>query len=210
MRRDVKPAIPNLEKAFIPWMWLILFLFLASILATVGFYFYNFRGGLSSDPEEWSAFGSYVGGLLGPIFSFISLIGLYVTVQISIRALQATVSGNEIQKLHNLIMHLEEEITAATFPNPVPPYNGPAQPRPQNEYRALQHANRYRLLYYWLTRVTNIDKYDALAIHICDKHSGAVSKLSQAGWFKAAAGSESDAIAAYYAQQAARLHRDDI
>lgn len=51
----------------------------AAILAT---YFYggNFGSGFSSNNEDWGAFGSYLGGVLGSLFGFFSFMLLLATV----------------------------------------------------------------------------------------------------------------------------------
>jgi hypothetical protein len=44
------------------------------------FYFYHFDGGLSVSNQEWSQFGDFVGGTVGPSLSFAALLGLAVTL----------------------------------------------------------------------------------------------------------------------------------
>ncbi|HGV9286785.1 TPA: hypothetical protein ACNOHR_002066, partial [Enterobacter hormaechei] len=43
-------------------------------------YFVNFHHALSSDPNKWSAFGSYIGGVYGPLATIISVVVLVITV----------------------------------------------------------------------------------------------------------------------------------
>jgi hypothetical protein len=51
------------------------------IVLVLAFYIYP-RGGYSigTNPAFWGAFGDYVGGILNPIFGFITLLGLVITV----------------------------------------------------------------------------------------------------------------------------------
>lgn len=48
-----------------------------SIIAVIGFYTFQFHNyDLSKDVDDWNQFGGYVGGVLGPVLSFISLVML--------------------------------------------------------------------------------------------------------------------------------------
>ena len=53
---------------------MLLATFLAVLLAltVLGPYFYTFSGSLSSSSQEWSNFGSYVGGTLGPLYALLA------------------------------------------------------------------------------------------------------------------------------------------
>lgn len=53
---------------------------IASVIVLV-IYFYRFNGPLSSKPEDWSSFGGYVGGVLGPLYAFLAFIGLLETLR---------------------------------------------------------------------------------------------------------------------------------
>lgn len=46
----------------------------AVILSYVGFFYFKLRYGFSHDPAVWGQLGDYVGGLLNPILSFISVV----------------------------------------------------------------------------------------------------------------------------------------
>ncbi len=64
--------------------------FLAALVGFVLFstflvlYFYRsvFSGEISANANDWSVFGTYVGGVLGPVISFVALIGLLVTAKL--------------------------------------------------------------------------------------------------------------------------------
>jgi uncharacterized membrane protein len=58
----------------------ILFIGLASVLIVAGFYFWKFPNELSSQHITWGEFGSYFGGALGPVLSFLALIGVLLTL----------------------------------------------------------------------------------------------------------------------------------
>jgi len=95
------------------------------------------------------------------------------------------------------------------MPSQTPKYDGPKKKRPPNEFITLQIANIIKLQYHWLNRVSRIDKYDALAIHVSEKNGGLVNKLEKLGWFKSV-GDKDSKIVDFYNRQAARLFRTDI
>lgn len=53
---------------------------IVSVCLSVYFYRKSFGGELSVKPEEWSAFGTYVGGLFSPLISFLTLIAILKTI----------------------------------------------------------------------------------------------------------------------------------
>ena len=59
-----------------------IFFGLCACLAVVSAYYYGgeFKGSFSHDNDDWGAFGSYVGGVLGAVFGFFSFILLVITV----------------------------------------------------------------------------------------------------------------------------------
>ncbi|TAJ52577.1 MAG: hypothetical protein EPN60_02665 [Nevskiaceae bacterium] len=57
-------------------------------LVVLVLYIVKFHAGLSDDQDTWGQFGDYVGGLLNPIFGFISVIALLSTLLIQVRELR--------------------------------------------------------------------------------------------------------------------------
>ncbi|NMG43122.1 hypothetical protein GPA22_05185 [Aromatoleum toluvorans] len=53
---------------------------LTSMLVVVGFYFYSFHGPLSTSNSDWGTFGDYFGGVLNPLFGFLSLMAILATI----------------------------------------------------------------------------------------------------------------------------------
>ena len=82
MLDDVKgmPARTNDRPKERFFIWLLGGLAVVSIVTVVLLYVYKFSGGLSSSSSHWSEFGSYFGGVLGPLISFFTLITVFVTV----------------------------------------------------------------------------------------------------------------------------------
>ncbi len=50
-------------------------------IVPMGFYFLEFSGSLSSDPEKWAFFGSYVAGAVGAPMQFLAVAGLIITLR---------------------------------------------------------------------------------------------------------------------------------
>ncbi|MCS3425282.1 hypothetical protein M2403_003910 [Rahnella sp. BIGb0603] len=64
-----------------PWYTAILSLAILIICGTPLFlYFFKFHQDLSSNSNEWAAFGSYIGGVYGPVFTLASVLVLVITV----------------------------------------------------------------------------------------------------------------------------------
>lgn len=78
----------------------ILFLSTICVLST---YFFNFSDELSDNPDDWANFGSYVGGLLTPIFTVSTLIWLIYTF----------ISQYEIQRKISRMANLEKQLDSA-------------------------------------------------------------------------------------------------
>jgi uncharacterized membrane protein len=53
---------------------------LAAIVLTFGLYFFNFHGAMSDTPGDWGTFGDFVGGVLNPIFGFLSFTAVLITI----------------------------------------------------------------------------------------------------------------------------------
>lgn len=70
----------NLNSNKIIYIAILLILTLIVTLTPLGLYFLKFHKNLSSDFNKWSAFGSYVGGIYGPIFTLLSLAVLVWTL----------------------------------------------------------------------------------------------------------------------------------
>lgn len=82
----------------------LLFLSCAAIvvgtIAAVLVYRQIFNGDFSTESGDWSDFGSYVGGLLGPFVSFVTLLAVLKTVYLQRELLDA--QGAEFERMHLL------------------------------------------------------------------------------------------------------------
>lgn len=84
----------------------------AAAVVAQGVYFYKFAyqtGGwfaLSSDQTDWASFGGFVGGLLGPYFSFLAFIGVVLTVVLQARQIdemKAQAGLEEMQRVMSTV-----------------------------------------------------------------------------------------------------------
>lgn len=76
------PGLEVFKSRLYVFLFGLAFFVLLSAVIVFGFYRYQFSGGISSDGSDWSTFGTYVGGVLGPIISFAALLGLLVTAKL--------------------------------------------------------------------------------------------------------------------------------
>ena len=82
-------------------------IFLVSAIITAAVFSYHyyrlaFSGGLSNQAEDWSAFGTFVGGVFGPLVSFVTLLALLRTIFLQKELLQTQQHEFEaMQKLQN-------------------------------------------------------------------------------------------------------------
>ena len=65
---------------FLSFLLLSVFGVVLAVIVAVGAYRYTFGGTLAVKSEEWSNFGGYVGGLFGPLVSFVTLLAVLKTV----------------------------------------------------------------------------------------------------------------------------------
>jgi|GEM_PF-2534548 len=71
----------NQASKFDKFIKVTIYLGIFSVWGALIFYRINFKGDLSSESQEWSNFGSFYGGLLGPLLSFITIIVLLRTLK---------------------------------------------------------------------------------------------------------------------------------
>lgn len=90
---------------------------LASVCAAIAlaFYFYNFAGGLSTSTEIWGQFGDYFGGSLNPIFAFLGLIALLLSIYV--QALELRHSSEELSKSAEALKQQQESMAQQNFEN---------------------------------------------------------------------------------------------
>ena len=78
---------------------IIAFLFFAGTLITYVLSFVNEFGiCIKADHNNWGQFGSYMGGVLGPIFAFITLIALLHTIDLQSKDIKIKIDEAKVQK----------------------------------------------------------------------------------------------------------------
>lgn len=74
---------PNLKSIGISkFLYISPVVILLCAVCSIYFYRSKFGGELSARSDDWSAFGSYVGGVFGPLISFVTLLAVLVTVNL--------------------------------------------------------------------------------------------------------------------------------
>lgn len=66
------------------------------VFVVFGFYFFNFRNGLSDKSEVWGTFGDYLGGILNPIIAVFAFYLIAKTYELQKKELEATRSLLEV------------------------------------------------------------------------------------------------------------------
>lgn len=59
-----------------------------AFLIVASLYFFNFGVNPSEDHAQWGQFGDYLGGTLNPIFGFLTLIAILMTLTAQVRQLE--------------------------------------------------------------------------------------------------------------------------
>lgn len=93
------------------------------IVIVFALYTWHFPGGLSTDHTRWAEFGSYFGGVLGPILVFFSF--LFLARQIELQRSEMKISAQEAElryredyisrNLHLLKIQLDEPVNEEPF-----------------------------------------------------------------------------------------------
>lgn len=92
--------------AIVSLWFLTIALGIASLAVAIYTYRLKFGGDLSTDPAKWSAFGGYIGGIFGPLVSFLTLIAVLRTVY-----LQRALLKSQMAEFSKMDSH---QITAAS------------------------------------------------------------------------------------------------
>lgn len=83
-------------------------------IVVIGFYIYRLAipAGfeLSGDVEDWSAFGGYIGGVLGPIYAFLAFGGVLLTVYLQRQQIEQLNKQANLEELQRLISSISQKI----------------------------------------------------------------------------------------------------
>lgn len=81
--------LKRLVGVFFSFWFLLTFVAMLAVAAVLAVYRTHFVGGFSTQSADWSAFGSYTGGILGPLISFLTLGAVLRTVYLQRDLLRA-------------------------------------------------------------------------------------------------------------------------
>ena len=90
------------------WIAVCLTVGVLLMIFVVGMYWARFGGQvISGKPEDWAAFGSYVGGTAGPLLAFLTVFLLVITLALQLRQFedsreQLTASRRELERAHDM------------------------------------------------------------------------------------------------------------
>lgn len=94
----------------------------AVLTAPILFYAFNLGGHISQKNEDWGDFGSFIGGMYGSLFSFLSLIAVLYSLKLSqrnnleqIKLIKSEQSTNEFILLLNTLNSFMKD---KSYPNP--------------------------------------------------------------------------------------------
>jgi hypothetical protein len=93
---------------FFSFWFLLTFLALAALCAALFVYRMQFGGGFSAQSGDWSAFGSYIGGILSPLISFLTLGAVLKTVYLQ-RELLETQKQEFVNLSHQQMASLQHQ-----------------------------------------------------------------------------------------------------
>ncbi|MHA2367166.1 MAG: putative phage abortive infection protein [Candidatus Hodarchaeales archaeon] len=86
--KDNKKEDSFLSNHLLKILVILIFVGITFYIGALSFYFYNFNGGLVHEQDKWGQFGDYIGGTLNPLFAFLALIALLLTVVLQSRELK--------------------------------------------------------------------------------------------------------------------------
>ena len=113
-------------KAIFSWAKSITFVAVFFSLVLISLYFYNFAPKnsfqLSSADGSWANFGSYIGGVLGPLFSFLAFAGVLLTVWLQAIQIDRAKSQVKIEEFQRVLANVSLQLDALLAHRPeVPP-----------------------------------------------------------------------------------------
>lgn len=81
-------------------LYFSIFSLIVGLLVSVYFYNNTFPGGISIASSDWSALGSFFGGIFAPAVSFVTLVAIIITIRLQKKFLETQIA--EFSKLHTL------------------------------------------------------------------------------------------------------------
>lgn len=98
--RGEKEKPGNKKRSFDWFSLLLVTVLLVSVAVALFYYRKAFGSGLSSAADNWSAFGSFIGGIFGPLISFLTLLAILKTIGLQKELLET--QRSEFEAMQNL------------------------------------------------------------------------------------------------------------
>lgn len=96
-------------------LWILFAIAIVAAAAVALFYFIFLGSTISSDHTKWAEFGDFFGGILNPIFGFIGLIALLLTITLQARELKLT--RNELSNSSTALASQNDTLLKNNFEN---------------------------------------------------------------------------------------------
>lgn len=90
----------QVKRGLFSFWFLIVAAALLALAVTIYLYRFKFGGELSENSSDWSAFGTYIGGVFGPLVSFLTLLAVLKTVYLQRELLDA--QREEFDRMNSL------------------------------------------------------------------------------------------------------------
>lgn len=93
-----EPTQKDQGEYVLPAVWLIILLAMPAILGAVllGLYVCQFSRGLSQRQDTWGQFGDFIGGVLNPFITWMTLIAVAVSLRFTVHTLRETAKATHI------------------------------------------------------------------------------------------------------------------
>ena len=92
---------------------IILFLAVIAYVLSGAVYMVYFHGPISSDHGRWAEFGDFLGGTLSPVFGFLSLVAILITLKIQSR--EFSISSRELKDSTEVLRKQSESLQIRNF-----------------------------------------------------------------------------------------------
>tara|TARA_B100001939_G_C16728492_1_gene524375 strand:+ start:63 stop:731 length:669 start_codon:yes stop_codon:yes gene_type:complete len=179
----------------------ILLVAIGLLLAPLLYYGATF-GVKSDDHQRWSEFGSFYGGLLGPLFSFVALVFVIQQLKLTRDSNAQNAQSNRSDRFHNLLLQYIKEFDEfdtmiqeksneiyAKVPTQFVPATDRSKSGPIEMEDAFQisniYINRYRVLHEYLRRLREVDPDSPAFYWVAEKYSRQIYEFKKKGWPRA-------------------------
>ena len=91
-------------------LYFSILILIIGLLVSVFFYIDTFSGGISTKSSDWSALGSFFGGIFSPAVSFVTLMAIIITISLQKKFLESQSSEfTKLQRLQESTLNSQKE-----------------------------------------------------------------------------------------------------